>query len=77
MATTGSPFRLSVASKTNTPGTRGGSDFCDRTLAEKVEKVPKNHIFFKEKLSISFVFHISFSYAKIGGETKFQPLDFP
>ena len=60
----------------NTPGTRGGSKLRDRTLA-----VPKKRAkisFFRKKIKIIInFFDIPFSYAKLLGETNFQPREFP
>ena len=53
----------------NTPGTAGGPGDRDRTLAVKSRKKRSKIIFFSRS--------ISYSYAKIMGETNFQPQEFP
>ena len=56
----------------NTPGSRGGPGCRDRTLAVKRRR--------KEKISFfswTIFLHISFSYAKILGETDSHPREFP
>ena len=58
----------------NTPGTRGGPDGRDQTLAVKRRK---SVFFVKNNNYIISVLHISFSYAKILGETNCQPQEFP
>ena len=59
---------------TNTPGTRGGSGFRDRMLAEKEENRPKI-IFFCKKLKLQT--KISSTYAKIWGKQNSRFVSFP
>ena len=63
----------------NTPGTAGGPGGCDRKLAVKSRKKPKNHFFFVKKIKITYKFfwQISSSYAKILGETNFRTREIP
>ena len=64
----------------NTPGTAGRSGFHDRTLAEEVEKTPKNLSFLGKKIKLPkkiFFLHISSSYAKILGETNVRTWEIP
>ena len=58
-----------IRSINNTPGTRGGPGGRDRTLAVERRKTPER----EEKKNL----HISFSYAKLLGDTNFQPREFP
>ena len=65
----------------NTPGTAGGPGGRDRMLAVKRRKNSRKSVFFFVKKKITpqkyFFSHISASYAKILGETNFQPWEFP
>ena len=62
----------------NTPGTAGGPGGRDRTLAVKSRKNARKSAFFLKKIKITkFFLHISSSYAKIWGETNFQPREIP
>ena len=67
---------LQPQNSTNTPGTRGWSKLRERTLA--IQKKRAKIIFFCKKIKITYFFLlISSSYAKILGETNFQPREFP
>ena len=65
-------------SSNNTPGTRGGPGGRDQRLAVKRKNARKS-VFAKNKncLIKYFLLHRSSSYAKILGETNFQPREFP
>ena len=62
----------------NTAGTRVGPGFHDQTLAVKSRVETENFLFVKKNITKKIFFlNISSSYAKISGETNFQPREFP
>ena len=63
----------------NTPWTRGWSRLRDLTLAAKSRKKRAENQSFsvKNKKDLHFFLDIPCSYAKIWGETKFKPWEFP
>ena len=65
-------------SETNTPGTRGGPGGHDQKLVIKRRKnAEKSPFFVKKNYLKKYFLHIYSSYAKILGETNFQPREIP